>query len=157
MNFPPKPASYQQHLGELQILEADAEGTTPIAWAWPLTAYLEATDFETLRSLHPMAHDGCQWLVVAKQLTPEEIAQACGPVTSIRLGPNQGFLSITFGQTTFNAASLTEYALHMVDVRPDLASNKPRRLTKTGQPTARPPARATGLRRHKKGPGKRRR
>lgn len=156
MTIPDKPPLYKDSLGTIQILEADSNGIVPCSHAWPLTAYLEPNDFETLRSLFPMAHDGCQWFVIAYQLSPEELATLCGPVTAIRLGPNQAFLSITFGQNTFNAKYLADFATQLASVRPDLASNQPRKLTKTGNPTSRPPARTSGLARHHQRPKRRR-
>jgi len=146
MNMPPKPPAYAKHLGPPQVIEADTNGIVPVTYAWPLTAFLQPDAFEKLKNSHQLAHDGCQWFVVAKQLTPEEIAQTCGPVNKIRLGPNQGFLSITFGKTTFNCQALAKHAKQLANIRPDLASNKPRKLTKSKLPTARPPARTTGTR-----------
>lgn len=106
------PDSYEEELSDYGPWVKDGHCGKTVGWGYEITRHLGEERFSGLRRFGSLEcvngpHYGdTTWYLVVDWLTPSEAIQEYGEISRVVLGPQKGFRSVTFGDTTFTSPQL---------------------------------------------------
>lgn len=98
------PEGCEAVLSEYSPVVFDGICGKPVGWGFRLLSRLGEDRFNALAAFGKLECLGgwpSKWVLVVKELTPEQAKIEYGSITHVELGPRGGFRSVTFGETRF--------------------------------------------------------